>query len=238
MRSLEPLPRARRTPASRSTSPTSSADRLRRAQAAGVHQLEQRAVAQRARVGAARRGEQPRDLAAAQDLRQLLVLARRAQVGGRVVVELALAAQVAVERAQARGLALQRRGRDRRALLAARRELAQEAGEVGVLGGQDVGAAAAAGTRRTAAGPSGRPRACCATARARTRGRRGSRARGARTTAAPRRGRRPWCGVRRRRPTRPRRCNGACALQAPLRRAGRSASARATGLVSRRRTWR
>src|SRR3954447_25691553 len=90
-------------------------DRLRRAQPARVHELEQRPVAQGRRVRAARGGEQLRDLAAAQDLRQALALARRAEVGGRVVVDRVLAAQVAVERPQARGLALQRRGRDRRA---------------------------------------------------------------------------------------------------------------------------
>src|SRR4051794_10461049 len=91
-------------------------DRLRRAQPAGVHQLEQRAVAQRAGVGPPRRREQLRDLAAREDLRQLLVLAWGAELGRRVVLELALATEVTVERAQAGGLALERGGRDRRAL--------------------------------------------------------------------------------------------------------------------------
>ena len=99
---------------SRSTSPTLEADRLGRAQPAGVHQLQQRAVAQRGRLGAAGRVEQLRDLAAGQHLRELLATragARRSAVGSRV--DELLAAQVAVEGAQARGLALERRGRDR-----------------------------------------------------------------------------------------------------------------------------
>jgi hypothetical protein len=83
------------------------------------------------------------DLAAAQDLRKLLALARRAEVGGRIVTDLALAPQVAVEGTQAGGLALERRGRDRRPVPAARGKLAQERREVHVLGRQHVGPAAA-----------------------------------------------------------------------------------------------
>jgi hypothetical protein len=84
-------------------------DRLRRAEPAGVHELEQRAVSQRRRLGAARRLQQPRDLVAREDLGQPPTLFGRAQVGGRVVGDEVLAAQVAVERAQAGDLALQRR---------------------------------------------------------------------------------------------------------------------------------
>ena len=83
------------------------------------------------------RGSVPRGAASSfwtsprrEHVRQALALARRAQVGGRVAVEQALAAQVAVEGAQAGGLALQRRGRDGRALVAAGGELVEEAGEV------------------------------------------------------------------------------------------------------------
>jgi len=79
------------------------------------------AVAQRGGIGAARRGEQPRDLVASQDLRQALALARRAQVGGGVVLDDVLAPQVPVERAQAGRLALQGRRGYRRAPVAAGR---------------------------------------------------------------------------------------------------------------------
>ena len=89
------------------------------------------------------RAQQAGDLVAAEHLGQALALARRAQVGGRVAVEHALAAQVAVEGAQARGLALQRGGRHRRAALAAGRQLGQEGAEVGVLDVDDVDAATA-----------------------------------------------------------------------------------------------
>ena len=107
-------------------------DGLARAQPAGVHELEHRAVAQRGGVAAAGRREQPGDLVAAEDLRQLEVLARRAQLRRRVVGDDLLAAQVAVERAQAGGLALDRRGRDRRALRPAGGELGEKARELGV----------------------------------------------------------------------------------------------------------
>jgi hypothetical protein len=62
-------------------------DRLARAQPARVHELEQRPVAQGRGVAAGRGGEQARHLVAGEDLRELLGLARRAQVGGRVVLE-------------------------------------------------------------------------------------------------------------------------------------------------------
>jgi hypothetical protein len=110
-------------------------DRLARAQPARVHELEQRPVAQGRGVAAGRGGEQARHLVAGEDLRELLGLARRAQVGGRVVLERPLAAQVAVEGPQARGLALQRRGGRRRpAVRPARGQLVQEPRELGVAG--------------------------------------------------------------------------------------------------------
>ncbi len=63
------------------------AGRLGGAQAAGVHDLQQRAVAQRRRLGAAGLLEQAGDLVAGEDLRELAALARGAQVRGRVVLE-------------------------------------------------------------------------------------------------------------------------------------------------------
>ena len=101
-------------------------DRLRRPQAAGVHQLEQGAVAQRGRLGAVGLGEQPGDLVAREHLGQLAGLARRLEQRGRVVLDQALAAQVAVEGAQAGDLALQRGGRGGRLALAPVRELGDE----------------------------------------------------------------------------------------------------------------
>jgi hypothetical protein len=80
----------------------------------------------------ARCREQLGNLVAAEHLRQLLALTRRAQLRGRVMGDDLLAAQVTVERAQARGLALDRCGRDRRALRCAGRELGQKARELGV----------------------------------------------------------------------------------------------------------
>ena len=73
------------------------ADHLRDAQAAGVHELEQRPVAQRERSGPARRGEQMRDLLAREHPRQPLALSRTAQLRGGIVCDRAFAAQVAVE---------------------------------------------------------------------------------------------------------------------------------------------
>ena len=81
---MEPLPRARRMPGLEVDVADLELDRLRRAQPAGVHRLEQRAVAQRGRLGAARLAQQLGDLVAAEDLRQLAALLRRAQVRGRV----------------------------------------------------------------------------------------------------------------------------------------------------------
>ena len=105
-------------------------DRLRGAQPAGVHRLEQRAVAQRAGRVAPGLVEQPVDLVAAEHLRQAAPRARRAQLGGRVVVDQLLAAQVAVEGAQAGDLALQRGRRDGRPAVAAGGELGDERRQV------------------------------------------------------------------------------------------------------------
>jgi hypothetical protein len=70
----------------------------------------------------------------------LLRGARRSAVGSRS--SRPLPAQVAVEGAQAGGLALQRRRGDRRAVVVALREVGEEAGEVRVLGVEDVDALA------------------------------------------------------------------------------------------------
>ncbi len=115
-------------------------DRLRGAQAAGVHQLEQRAVAQGGGLGAAGLVEQLGDLVAAEHVRQAAALLGRAQVGGRVGLEDVLAAQVAIERAQAGDLALERRRRDRRLLAVARGEAGDEARQVGVRDRERVAA--------------------------------------------------------------------------------------------------
>src|SRR4051812_42860493 len=108
------------------------ADGLGGTQPAGVHQLQQRAVAERGRHGASRLLEQLRHLVAAQDLREPPALLGRAQVRGRIGLEDALAPQVAVERAQAGDLALQRRRRHRRLLTVARRQAGDEARQIGV----------------------------------------------------------------------------------------------------------
>ena len=129
---MEPFPRARRMPASEVDVADLELDRLRRAQPAGVHRLQQRAVAQRRRLGAARLAQQLGDLVARQHLRQLAAGLRGAQVGRRVGAERADAPQVPVEGAQAGDLALQRRGRGGRASLPAAGELVREGGQVGV----------------------------------------------------------------------------------------------------------
>ena len=153
------------------------ADRLRRAQAAGVHRLEQRAVPQRRRAGSARLLEQPRHLVAAQHLRAAAPRERgaRSSEAGSCVEDL-LAAQVAVERAQAGDLALERGRRGggpvRRAGRPARRRTRPDRPAVTSSGSSSWRVEEVA---RTAADRSGRPRACCATGRARARGGRGSR---------------------------------------------------------------
>src|SRR3954468_1175092 len=108
-------------------------DRLGGAQAAGVHDLQQRAVAERGRLGALRLGEQLRDLVAREHLRELAALARRLELGGRVVLDQVLAPQVAVEGAQARDLALQRRGLRARLVASPLGELGDELRERGVV---------------------------------------------------------------------------------------------------------
>jgi hypothetical protein len=115
-------------------------DRLRCAQPARVHHLEERAVAQRGRLGAAWLGEQLLDLSAREHVRQLSRAPRRAQRGGGVGVEEAVAAQVAVEAAQAGALAVDRRGRCRAAgwrvavRLGADRQLLEKVRHIGRCG--------------------------------------------------------------------------------------------------------
>ena len=134
-RSLEPLPRARRTPASRSMSPTSSPIASRGAQAAGVHQLEQRAVAQRGRLGARaapRAAARPRRGVRTCGSFWLLRGARRSAVGS-CVDDRPRAAGGGRRSAGRRPCAAASRARGR-ALVGAGGELVEEAGEVGVLG--------------------------------------------------------------------------------------------------------
>ena len=107
-------------------------DRLRRPQPACVHRLEQRAVAQRGRLGTTRLAQQLGDLVAAEHLGQLAALLRRAQVRGRIARQLRTAAQVAVERPQARDLPLQRRRRRRRLVLTPVGDLGREGAQLGV----------------------------------------------------------------------------------------------------------
>ena len=132
-----------------------------------------------------RLGEQPLDLAARQHLGQLAAAPRRAQRGRRVRLAQALAAQVAVEGAQAGGLAVDRGGRRGPVLGVAGGQLGQEVADVAALGVErrDVALGEEAPELQQVARC--RPRACCATARARTRGRRGSRAPGARSGPRP-----------------------------------------------------
>ena len=108
---MEPLPRRPQHAGLQVDVADEHAGGLARAQAAGVHELQQRTVTTRGGATPARRGEQAPDLVAAEHLRKPPAGARTAQVGGRVAVHDLLAPQVAVERAQAGGLALQRGGR-------------------------------------------------------------------------------------------------------------------------------
>src|SRR5919109_1135501 len=105
-------------------------DRLRSAEAAGVHQLEQRTVPQRGRLRASRLREQSVDLPASEDVGQLTRAPRRAQRGGGVRIQQAFPAHVAVEGAQAGGLPVDRRRRRRRPLDVAGREFREEIGDV------------------------------------------------------------------------------------------------------------
>src|SRR5829696_298340 len=90
------------------------ADRLGGAQSARVHQLEQRPIAERRRLGAARLRQQLLDLAAREDVRQLPRAPRRAESRGGIRVEQPVAPQVPVERAQAGALAVDGGGRSGR----------------------------------------------------------------------------------------------------------------------------
>ncbi len=115
-------------------------DRLRGPQAAAVHDLEQRAVAKLDRIRAPRAVEQPRHLGLAEHVWELAALRRRVEGRRRVVGDQLLAAQVAVERAQAGGLAADRRRRARRPPGVAfgvrgrsGREVGEEVGDVGAL---------------------------------------------------------------------------------------------------------
>ena len=113
-------------------------DRLRRPQPAGVHHLEQGAVAQRRRLGPFGLGEQLGDFFAREDLGQLAALTRGLELGGRVILDQPLSAEMAVEGAQARDLALERRGLGGRLALAAVGELGDELREPGVVEAQQV----------------------------------------------------------------------------------------------------
>src|SRR5215218_4783142 len=105
-------------------------DRLRGAQPAGVHHLEQRPVAQRRRLAALRRGEQLLHLGVVENVGQLLRAARSAESSGRIVTDQLVAAQVLVEGTQAGGLAMDRRRRAGGAAFAGR-QLGKEVGDVG-----------------------------------------------------------------------------------------------------------
>ena len=187
---MEPLPRARSTPCAQvdvaDLRSTASEARSPQAYMSSSSARSRSAARLGRRAGSAsRRATSSRR----EHLRQLLALARRAQLGGRVVGDDLLAAQVAVERAQAGGLALDRR-RARPAGAAAAAGARARTGTRRARCGRPSTRRAprrCEEVRRTAAGRSGRPRACCATGRARTRGRRGSRARGARTARGVRR---------------------------------------------------
>src|SRR5919108_2211811 len=110
-------------------------DRPRRTQPRGIHQPEQGAVPPRHRIVPPRLRQQPLHFAVAQHLRELLAPARGLEPGRGIVLDRLLAPQVAVEGAQAGGLAVDRRGRRGRAPVAvALREVRQEVGEIGGLG--------------------------------------------------------------------------------------------------------
>ena len=112
------------------------------AQAARVHGLQQGAVAQGGGVGPARLAQQLRDLVAGKHLRELrpCLGTRRSAVGSSARTP--VAAQVAVEGAQAGDLALQGGRRRRGPALAPGGQLVREAGELAVADRQRVGAAA------------------------------------------------------------------------------------------------
>ena len=112
-------------------------DRLRCADPARGQQFEQGAVAQRGGARSARLREQLVDLPAAEGLGAPLGKPRAGQRARRVALDHRAAVQVTVERAQARGLALQRRGRERLARPAVG-QLRNERGQLVGLDGQHV----------------------------------------------------------------------------------------------------
>src|SRR5579863_1160620 len=81
-------------------------DRLRRAQAAGVHGLEQSAIAQRSVTGALWLLEQAVHLVAAEHARQPRAGTWWPDILGRIGIQQALASHVSIEGAQAGDLAL------------------------------------------------------------------------------------------------------------------------------------
>ena len=106
-------------------------DRLGGPQPGRVHELEQRPVPQRHLIVPPRLSEQSLHLGIAQDLRELLAATRRLQTGGRVVLNRFLPAQMPVEGAQARRLAMDRRRRaGRSAVPVSLRELREEVREI------------------------------------------------------------------------------------------------------------
>ena len=128
---------------------------------------------------------------------------------------------MAVEGAQARGLALQRRRRRAAGGHRARRRAVSRKRARSACWAARTSSPSPADRRRTAAGRSGRHPGCCATARARTRGRRGSRACGARTAVRAGRRRRD--------------CHGACRAFA-ARRCGATPAAVQRRALRRRRS--
>ena len=119
-RVLPPLPSTRTSSASKSSDSMSSETSSSERRPAGVGQLEQRPVAQLQRRGRRDAVEQARDLLRLENLRQSLGLLRRGQEVGGVLLDRAVLAQRAVERAQRRelsrhgarrGAALRQRGR-------------------------------------------------------------------------------------------------------------------------------
>jgi hypothetical protein len=138
-------------------------DRLGGAQAAAVHELEQGAVAKADRVGVAGALQQRRDLRMAEHVGQLARLLRRGQRRGRILGDQLLAAQVAIEGAQAGGLAADG---GRRAPGAAavslrvrgdsRRQVGEEVSDVGALDrGRGAPAGADEGAELQEVGPVG-----------------------------------------------------------------------------------
>ena len=105
-------------------------DGLGGAQAAGVDQLQEGAVAQRERIASAGPREQAGDVLAGEDGGQAAALRGSPEVVRGVVLDQLLAPEVLVEGAQAGCLALQGRRARRRTIVVAERELGEECGEV------------------------------------------------------------------------------------------------------------